>query len=137
LMRRAPACGGRRGASCATIILALCAAGFAAFWAAGCADPYPPPRVSVELLSAWEDEGSSPREVELFYRVSVEKGIGVERWGIVLRIDSDLRRYWASRVEEIRLPEGASLTGSIRLGFATAEERYVAGSALVEESWFE
>jgi hypothetical protein len=113
----------------------------AAGLAGACSEPWPAPRGAAELLCAWEEsDPGAPGCAALAWRASCAGGPSdpaVERFGLTLRADSDLRSYWFSLSMELRLPPGASTTGMARIVFSTEAERYSAGSARIEAAWFE
>jgi hypothetical protein len=109
----------------------------AACLCASCADPNPKPGGDCGILASWPETDDSGSRAVVVYRMTSTGPVAADRWGLTIVVKSDRRSYWSSVAEELRLPAGTSTTGTIIVGFAEAEERYVDGSAAVESFWLE
>jgi hypothetical protein len=120
------------------LVAALRAAVVFAFLSLGCcAGPLLEPGGAAEILDVRDEPGVDGCDAVLTYRVSVGKDAPTERFGVTIRLKTQARTYWGTDIVEQRMPAGASVTSTMRLTYASADERYVEESAMVEKVWFE
>ena len=116
---------------------ALCAVCSAAALVSACVPEWVAPKAAASIVAVREANDTESSSAIATYRVLVAEGPAVERYGIVIRVSSNARKYWVTEFGEFRIPSGGTVTGAVRVDFAEASERYEAESAVVESSWFE